>query len=83
MQNTAKKQWNNKTATARCAIASRRVLCATAFLGKLNVERMINVLSEKIYMLRKKSGLSQEQLAEKLGISRQAISKWESGVSHI
>lgn len=36
-------------------------------------------LSEKLYELRKKSGLSQEQLAEQLGVSRQAISKWESG----
>ncbi len=38
-------------------------------------------LSEKLYALRKKSGLSQEQLAEQLGVSRQAISKWESGAS--
>jgi transcriptional regulator with XRE-family HTH domain len=38
-------------------------------------------LSEKLYGLRKRSGLSQEQLAEQLGVSRQAISKWESGVS--
>ena len=38
-------------------------------------------LSEKLYALRKKSGLSQEQLAERLNVSRQAISKWESGVS--
>lgn len=38
-------------------------------------------LSEKLYILRKKSGLSQEQLAEQLGVSRQAISKWESGQS--
>lgn len=35
-------------------------------------------LAEKIQDLRKKNGLSQEQLADKLGISRQAISKWES-----
>jgi len=35
-------------------------------------------LAEKIQDLRKKNGLSQEQLAEQLGISRQAISKWES-----
>lgn len=39
-------------------------------------------LSEKLYTLRKKSGLSQEQLAEKLKVSRQAISKWESGASY-
>lgn len=38
-------------------------------------------LSEKLYTLRKKSGLSQEQLAEQLNVSRQAISKWESGAS--
>ncbi|MCD7772278.1 MAG: helix-turn-helix domain-containing protein [Oscillospiraceae bacterium] len=38
-------------------------------------------LSEKLYALRKKSGLSQEQLAEELNVSRQAISKWESGNS--
>ena len=38
-------------------------------------------LSDKLYMLRKKSGLSQEQLAEQLIVSRQAISKWESGQS--
>ena len=39
-------------------------------------------LSEKLYTLRKKGGLSQEQLAEQLHVSRQAISKWESGTSH-
>lgn len=39
------------------------------------------MLSEKIYRLRRKSGLSQEQLAEKIGVSRQAISKWEGGLS--
>lgn len=38
-------------------------------------------LSEKLYELRKKRALSQEQLAEQLGVSRQAISKWESGLS--
>lgn len=38
-------------------------------------------LSEKIMDLRKKSGWSQEELAEKLGISRQSVSKWETGES--
>lgn len=36
-------------------------------------------LQEKILYLRKKSGYSQESLAEKLGVSRQAVSKWENG----
>lgn len=35
-------------------------------------------LSEKILYCRKKAGLSQEALAEKLGVSRQAVSKWEN-----
>lgn len=35
-------------------------------------------LSERIYTLRKQSGFSQEELAEKLGVTRQAVSKWES-----
>lgn len=35
--------------------------------------------SEKIRDIRKKQGLSQEQLAEKIGVSRQAITKWETG----
>ena len=41
----------------------------------------LKLLSEKLYKLRKSSGLSQEQLAEKLNVSRQAISKWESGTA--
>lgn len=39
------------------------------------------MLSEKLYKLRKNSGLSQEQLAEQMNVSRQAISKWESGTA--
>lgn len=39
------------------------------------------MLSETIYSLRRKSGLSQERLAEKLCVSRQAISKQEGGLA--
>lgn len=39
------------------------------------------ILAEKVALLRKKKGWSQEELAEKLGISRQSVSKWESGSS--
>lgn len=35
-------------------------------------------LGEKLLDLRKKSGLSQEEVAEKLGVSRQTVSKWET-----
>ncbi len=38
-------------------------------------------LGKKIYQLRKLSGMTQEQLAEKLNISRQTLSKWENGTS--
>ncbi|MDO4299063.1 MAG: helix-turn-helix transcriptional regulator, partial [Lachnospiraceae bacterium] len=37
------------------------------------------ILGEKIAKLRKQSGWSQEDLAEQLNISRQSVSKWESG----
>lgn len=39
------------------------------------------MLPEQIYTLRRRQGLSQEQLAEKLGVSRQTVSKWETGAS--
>ena len=36
-------------------------------------------IGNKIYELRKQRGLSQEELAYKLGVARQTISKWELG----
>lgn len=38
-------------------------------------------IGERIAEERKKKGMTQEDMAEKLNLSRQAISKWESGVS--
>ncbi len=38
-------------------------------------------ISEKIYALRTKRGVTQEVFAEKLAVSRQSVQKWESGVS--
>ncbi len=39
-------------------------------------------LNEKITYCRKRAGLSQVDLADKLGVSRQAVSKWETGESN-
>ena len=37
---------------------------------------------ENLYNLRKKQKISQEKLAEKIGVSRQSVSKWERGESY-
>lgn len=40
------------------------------------------MLRENIKTVRKSKGLSQQELAVKLNVVRQTISKWEQGVSH-
>ena len=39
------------------------------------------MISKNLIRLRKRAGLSQEALAEKIGVSRQTVAKWESGES--
>ena len=38
--------------------------------------------SSNLRRLRKRTGLSQDALAEKLSVTRQTVSSWEQGVSH-
>ena len=40
------------------------------------------MLKENLVILRNIHGYSQEEIAEKINISRQAYAKWEQGVSH-
>lgn len=37
--------------------------------------------SEKLAKLRRRQGMSQEQLADRLDVTRQSVSKWESGAA--
>lgn len=48
----------------------------------MQTEVMEMKFNEKLQKLRKEKGMSQEALADELGVSRQAVSKWENGVSY-
>ena len=39
-------------------------------------------LDKKLARLRKREGLSQAEVSEKLDVSRQAVTKWETGTGH-
>ncbi len=45
------------------------------------MENVTAILQKNLTFLRRRAGLTQEQFAEKLGLSFQAVSKWETGLS--
>lgn len=51
------------------------------FNSRIKTKEAQVMLSENIKNLRKSKGLSQEELAIKLNVVRQTVSKWEKGVS--
>lgn len=58
------------------------VACATQNnYAIFSVEVIIMQFCDKLANLRKKNNITQEQLADKLNVSRQAVSKWENGTS--
>src|SRR5699024_10442978 len=61
-------------ATAGCRIVGRR---GPILLVCLSLEVSAMPMGERIREARRKKGLSQEEVARELGISRQAVTKWE------
>lgn len=45
----------------------------------IHTERMVTMIAENIISLRKKAKLTQEELAEQIGVSCQTVAKWEKG----
>ena len=68
-------------ATCSWQIANVNWWLKTAEQGTMQTEVMEMKFNEKLQKLRKEKGMSQEALADELGVSRQAVSKWENGVS--
>ena len=68
-----------RKASITCLNVNRVRFTFNGILLKFGDERM--ELSQKLKELRKKQGLTQLELAERLFVSRQAISGWEAGTS--
>lgn len=74
-------------ATEGCRVAQTKWLTLQILLSTIEIMkdffggRNMRNFADKLYRLRTQSGYSQEALAEKVNVSRQAISKWELGLT--
>ena len=50
--------------------------------GAKSMKKQKSNIARNLTMLRQLNKYSQEDVAEQIGVSRQAVAKWESGVSH-
>lgn len=67
------------TANVSCLVKVNLLICEGSKKPENGGRKM--TLEEQIKHYRKQAGLSQEKMAEKIGVSRQAITKWENGLS--
>lgn len=72
-------------ATVICVISNITWLCAITLLVIIRLTKIKGGIymnfADRLITARKEMGISQELLAEQLGVSRQAVSKWETGES--
>ena len=65
------------TANVSCLVKVNLLICEGSKTNRKR--RRKNDFRRQIKYYRKQAGLSQEKMAEKIGVSRQAITKWENG----
>lgn len=62
-------------------VAYRIAIIKSQDLGKTKNEKRLKTIGNKIKELRRSKGMSQKDIADKLGVTSQAVSKWENEVS--
>ena len=64
-----------------CVLLVRRLLAERRYAAKPEVARQRRTLAQALQAHREEAHMTQEMVAQHLGVSRQAVSKWESGAT--